>query len=609
MIVYGDPGREESVDSIVQALRAAIDEPDADCCDALRRILIQAGELEQAVSDMPGAIGTRESWRESLRAFRTATSWAARAFHYACVSRSGDGDGKPLAREAIERMRDAMQSISNLGPIQDRVWVQVPRGFAFHALYPEAYREAARRWAALHADFQDRAVLVVGIRSIGTTLSAVVAETLRAEGFRARRMTTRPKGSPFARRIELRRIRPAAWGLIVDEGPGPSGSSVLAVAQALRRAGIAHTSCLDLRDATFGGEQIPEALWSALPGGRDDALARTTHCGGGAWRSVHYEDRTEWPAVCRAFERTKFLCEGASGRRILFKFAGLATVPGTRASGAEVQFRRLERLARAGFTSAPCGTAHGFVATEWLEGRPLTTADAVTPSDAAEHLLRHIGRYLSFAAGPPLSLSAARGARARLETMLCENTREALGPDLANVALCLLRPIPLFDSAPRSGDGHLAPHEWIRTRDGRVLKTDAGGHDYDHTWTGQQPVLWDLAGAMLEWDLDEPQERILLEGFTAAGGHRWAPLALGAYRIAYAAHRVGQTRLGLDQETEADERARLRREHGRWRAVLSAMLGAVAPDLRIDRRRLRWSGEPRDGLRGRARPALLARDG
>ena len=167
----------------------------------------------------------------------------------------------------------------------------------------------------------------------------------------------------------------------MDEGPSPSGPSVLAVADALRGAGITRIHVFSSPETTFGAELLPEALWQALPTGREDALARTTLCGGGAWRSVHYANPGDWPAVCRTFEQTKFVCEGASGRRILFKFAGLATVPGSRSSGAEVQSRRLERLAQAGFTSPPCGTAHGFVATEWLEGRPLTPSDSAAPRD------------------------------------------------------------------------------------------------------------------------------------------------------------------------------------------------------------------------------------
>jgi hypothetical protein len=161
--------------------------------------------------------------------------------------------------------------------------------------------------------------------------------------------------------------------------------------------------------------------------------------------------------------------------------------------------------------------------------------------------------------------------------MLCANTREALGVEAALTALSIMRPIPVLEAVPRAGDGHLAPHEWIATDDGRVLKTDAGGHELDHTWTGQQPILWDLAGALAEWNLDGAGELALLDGFTAAHGCRCAPLALDAYRIAYAAHRFGQVRVGADMEREPEERARLESEAERWREILGSCLGALVP--------------------------------
>ena len=53
--------------------------------------------------------------------------------------------------------------------------ISVPEGFAYYALDPELYRIAARR-------FRDEArperVAVIGIRSIGTTLGAIVASEL-----------------------------------------------------------------------------------------------------------------------------------------------------------------------------------------------------------------------------------------------------------------------------------------------------------------------------------------------------------------------------------------------------------------------------------------------
>ena len=605
MIVYGDPGREEPVAALIQALRrdvervlASMEETGAVDCDALRRILVRAGELEQAVFDMPAKPGARGQER-NLRALRAATSLAAAAFHDACDSPRGGAAAAARVRASLARMR---VSLGRLGPEAQgsaRVWVKVPEGFAFYALLPERYRAAAIRWADEHRDIGSEPVLVVGIRSIGTALSGVVTAVLRSRGIRARRITVRPHGDPLARTLRLASLRPAAFGLIVDEGPGCSGSSVVATADALSRAGIPRVHVFPAHnggpgpqareevrarwralpsyaapepETQVGDEPLPAALWRLVDPEGGDPLRQVTSCGGGLWRSLTYESPTVWPAVCPHLERPKFLAAGASGRRVLFKFAGFATAPGTTLSLAEVQAQKMARLAERGLTPAPLGSAHGFVATEWIEGVPLRTHDA-TPE-----LMRRVGGYVATASGPPLSASAARSARNRLETMLSVNAGEALGEGAASAALTLFRPIAVLENMPRSGDGHLAPHEWIRRPDGHVLKTDAGGHEMDHTWTGRQPVLWDLAGAILEWDLDPVLERELLDGFTRAGGHPCASLALDAYRAAYAAHRVGQVRLAQDLAHDSGEGERLEREYERWRGKLQHCFGALAPE-------------------------------
>ena len=37
---------------------------------------------------------------------------------------------------------------------------------------------------------------------------------------------------------------------------------------------------------------------------------------------------------------------------------------------------------------------------------------------------------------------------------------------------------------------------------GTIVKLDAGGHYADHTAIGPQPLWWDVAGAAVEWGLD-----------------------------------------------------------------------------------------------------------
>ena len=76
---------------------------------------------------------------------------------------------------------------------------------------------------------------MLGVRSIGTSLSAVVAAVLGERGCDVATWTVRPHGHPFDRRLALgpglaARLseRSDAELLVVDEGPGMSGSTFAA---------------------------------------------------------------------------------------------------------------------------------------------------------------------------------------------------------------------------------------------------------------------------------------------------------------------------------------------------------------------------------------------
>src|SRR4051812_20782606 len=159
-------------------------------------VLIEAGQLQQGVEDAGQPSG---ELRELV--YRLAH----------CVIRSWDGGFEETgARPPVPQ---AARS--------ERVEVRLPEGFAFYAVYPEAYIAAARR---LNLKGMPS---VIGIRSIGTTLGAVVAAALGAPP----PTTVRPFGDPFARQVELAdQVVDGAHYVIVDEGPGLSGSSFGAVA-------------------------------------------------------------------------------------------------------------------------------------------------------------------------------------------------------------------------------------------------------------------------------------------------------------------------------------------------------------------------------------------
>lgn len=125
-------------------------------------------------------------------------------------------------------------------PVPEFVSIRPQEGFAYYALYPCQYEAAAARFAR---EQRPSSAVVIGIRSIGTTLSTVVSRSI---GCPVWRFTVRPRGYPFDRRVRFSaeladriRQRSSDWFLIVDEGPGLSGSSFHSVASALNEAGVA----------------------------------------------------------------------------------------------------------------------------------------------------------------------------------------------------------------------------------------------------------------------------------------------------------------------------------------------------------------------------------
>jgi hypothetical protein len=630
MIVYGDPQYEEAISALLARLRLRLAALMASATttpslDALRALLIQAGELEQAAHDrLPDHIPAGDT-RQLVSQLQQVTDHAAAAFYIRwAASQSavpvGDGD----VPGALARMARALDQIH--APPGVRLTVKVPEGFAFYALYPEQYCAAALRWAtdwssrvppqapplrrggcSTHAGLPSCRVAVVGIRSIGTTLSAVVSATLAAQGWHPHRLTVRPAGHPYTRhvRIDPQELDRAAWGLVVDEGPGLSGSSMAAAAEALATAGLdrSHISFLPSHDGEpQGATDSVRAWWSTTPRyvvprsdlrwdhrSLPEALAALTpdlcqssgpveqidDLGGGLWRSFVYPVPDQWPAASVPFEQSKYRCTTGSGCSVLWKFAGQSGAPGG-GSAAEAMFTQQAVRAEAGWTAAPLGTAYGFIATRWVEGVPLTRAAA------APAVLAHIGRYLVSFAGPPLSLPEWDASLARLREMLYWNTWEALGETVAarTQRWAEVAAIPGGEAASLTyGDGHLAPHEWLRTPSGQILKTDSTGHVTDHTIIGRQPLAWDVAGALVEWKLDPDAAAPLLASVRASGGPVIPPALLTFYRMAYAAFRLGQCSLCAGMcAHDPDEQARLWRVSTGYREELERLLDSDASD-------------------------------
>lgn len=498
MWLYGDPCERLTLEDAIARTRL----PD------LHAALVEAGRLEQALAD----------------------------------------EGSPLLVEAARRtdlLADRLLGIDAQAPegfaagTSESLRLKLPEGFAFYALYPEQYVSAIEAWAK---DRPNGRALVVGVRSIGTTLSAVVAAALRRLGWEAFRTTVRPSGDPFDRRME-----PIEWEgrepdfiLVTDEGPGQSGSSMASVGEALLAAGFPFERIVFLpgHRGLPGGMGSERTRWwwthverRVTPAGElcwdgrglGEVLALETaeamrgevvgvdDLSGGAWREG------DEPA-CPPLERPKLRVRLADGRAALWKFEGLG-VASSRVRDARA------RLSGLGWCPPPLGERLGYVGYPWTEGRRLSRGDA-------EWMGPWLRRYVEDASGAAANLL---GDFRRLRENTVDNVREAFGEEAARVVerLGQVAAGSPPDDRRTYGDGRIAPHEWILGPDSRPVKTDVGGHDRDHTYVGQQSVAWDYAALAVEWGI-------------SSGDGPWVRF----HEIAYAAFRLAQIQLSPDAVRE-----------------------------------------------------------
>jgi hypothetical protein len=414
------------------------------------------------------------------------------------------------------------------GDLPQQVDLTVPEGFAYYAVYPEAYADAARRLKLVAPP------RVIGIRSIGTTLGAVVAAALDAPA----PISVRPFGDPFARRVEL----PAevAEGdvhyVIVDEGPGLSGSSFGSVADWLQQRGV------PLEQIAF------------LPSHGGDLGSRASDAHRERWRRAQ-RVAAEFDAgflfevfgplkefsTGSPWERRKFLAMHL-GRPVLLKFAGLGRI------GAQ-KLEIAHSLFADGLVPAPLGLMHGFIVERWHE-------DATTLGDR-EVPVAKIARYIAARLRLPPAAPCSGASIGELLEMTMRNATLELGEHTASALNWWKEHV---DDLERRvfripTDNKLDRAEWLRTSAGALIKTDALDHHCGHDLIGCQDVAWDLAGAIVEFDLDHVSAGELVRSANLEVDRELLHFCL----VAYPAFRLGRARLGGEKVAAERYAARLRR--------------------------------------------------
>jgi hypothetical protein len=551
LLVFRGDQRRASGQELKAALTAQVEQL---CNHGLRRTLLAAlllaGEVE---------CGTADCDPQAVRCCELLADQIADALLVGESAVSGNSDCHyPDFHSLLNVARDL--------PVFEHLSISTPEGFAYYALHPLAYADVIQRLP------MSEHLLVVGIRSIGTTLSAVTAAAARTRGIQAERITVRPQGHPYNRTAEFpvgqmavvrNAVSRSASFAVVDEGPGLSGSSFVAVAEALERAGApvekitlisSHSPNLDSLCGDNAASRwqrfrcIPVAAEGRRPADAVDFI------GGGQWRSRVFESESEWPAGWTSFERLKYLSSSEHDERRLFKFAGLGHY-------GDSVLERERKVAVGGFGPMPCEESDGFVSYPWIEGRPFAA------SDLSPRIMARLAEYCAFR----LKFFGAEVSDIDALQQMAEHNLRELGLDLA-VELCLERPV--------IPDGRMQPQEWLLSTEGKLLKTDSGSHGDDHFFSGPTDIAWDLAGAIVEWQMNEQQAPEFLNLYRLASGDDTSARIDGfikaytVFRLAYclmAANAMnGDEQLRL-QNAASFYRTKLRKLQARKASSLSAV--------------------------------------
>ncbi|WP_334162958.1 hypothetical protein [Phenylobacterium sp.] len=469
MLVYGDQPRRERPRNKLATIERVLAAGDR------TRALIEAGELAQGLADAEfEATGFDDD---------TPVHAAALALCLAVAS-GGDTQAAAARLAAFE--------------LPAEVSVKTPEGYAFYGLYPENYALAARSHAWPSPPF------VIGLRSIGTSLAAVVAAATGS----AEVVSVRPTGHPFSRELRLSpalRTRLTAHRgpfAVVDEGPGLSGSSFGAAADALEALGVAPGRIVFLpgHAGDVGPEAPPRlrARWAAAT-----RLVAWTPSLVADW----FADITGPVADARDLPGTTWKVRLGDG--FVARFAGLGAI-------GDGKLARARALHAAGFGPEPLALRHGMLLQRWIDG------DIQPPSPD------RLGGYLAFRRE---AFPARPGADpATLIEMARVNVAGLLGEAAGRAAVRRLQALPLERARPRPVhvDGRLHRGKWIGG-----LKMDALDHSEAHDLVGGQDIAWDVAGAALEFGLSRSQTGALAQ---AAGAD---PVMLTLFETCYPAFQAG----------------------------------------------------------------------
>lgn len=126
---------------------------------------------------------------------------------------------------------------------------------------------------------------------------------------------------------------------------------------------------------------------------------------------------------------------------------------------------------------------------------------------------------------------------------------------------------------PTVCDNRMRPHHWLLT-DGRVLKLDAAIHGDDHFFPGACDIAWDLAGVIVEWNLDSSARESFLKKYRRIS-YDDASSRIESYELAYAVFRMAWSSMAAASMGESEEKQRLMWDCQRYRMVVQSLVSPL----------------------------------
>src|SRR5262245_2319576 len=483
---------------------------------------------------------------------------------------------------------------------------------------PEAYRcqdlthhdviALGRRVAGTFGEPPSR-TMVMGVRTAGSYIAPLIRATLSAAGWAGVSwMTVRPKLS--ASRSEARELRHLATDgarvIVVDDYQNTGGTMQLVLDllthHAVPRERV--TVAVPRHPARLGWTLPPEAAGARLVTLEPDELYKIRLLEPAAMEALFQEYapgeglRVEESArersinehlreriadgfqvrVKRVFElRSGVTGEGGESQRIFVKSVGWgwlgyhAYFMGARLAGA------VPRL---------IGLRNGLLLTEWLDdGRPCAAEDVPDHVvDAIAHYTARRVEQLPLPKDPTFDTPEYRWTGwSELVSILRGVYGSYVGPLKTSA---LRRELRRFVSPmPTALDGRMRPEDWIETPAG-VWKSDFEQHSFGGAELDVVDPAFDLAGAMCEFSLSEPDAQRLVEMYARESGDRAVTGRLLLHEILYGVVTMRRALSNALAESRADRLEEWNRRRLMARRFLVSRMN-------------RWNG----GLLGLAQPS------